>query len=212
MFRDLSSDQLKILADSAVQRELKPGEALYRQGDTASNCFVLLTGSIRFTVRLKGRNTTAGIAFADDLFGLEALRSRGRRPDTATAVGPADLIEIDRDSVKRLMAGNPEFQLELLDYLVDRLNEKSVHAVRTGHYDAEQRIAAYLINEADSGAHRGNRIDKSLSQADLADYLALTPETFCRKVSKFRRLGWIGGSGNEYVIKERDALRGLLDQ
>lgn len=53
----------------------------------------------------------------------------------------------------------------------------------------------------------GGAVHAGLSQAELADYLALTPETFCRKVSKFRQLGWISGNGNNYVVRRPEALR-----
>lgn len=212
VFRKLSRDQLEELAAAGVHRDLRPGEILYHQEDPASSCFVLLSGSMRFTTRLRRRNAISGVAHAYELFGLESLRNRRKRPETAVAVGAAGVLEIDSDFIKPFLVANPDFQLDLLEYVVEKLNEKSAHALRTGHYDAEQRIAAYLINQAADPAARRKTGRRSLSQADVADYLALTPETFCRKVSKFRRLGWVGGSGNEYVIKEREALLQLLDQ
>jgi CRP-like cAMP-binding protein len=83
---------------------------------------------------------------------------------------------------------------------------------RPGHYDAEQRLASYLIENCGDRSLSGCRQGVVVSQADLADYLALTPETLCRKVSKFRKLGWIGGRGNDYVIKKPAALQQLLEQ
>lgn len=211
VIKSLTSEQLKSLEGSSHRQELRSGDVLYRQGQPATSCFILLRGSIRFTVRLRRRNTIAGLAYTNDLFGLESLKSRRKRPETATAVGATAVLEVDSNLLKQFLRDNPDFQLAVLDYIVEKLNEKTAHAVQTGHYDAEQRIAAYLIDHAGE-TPPGQSANSTLSQADLADYLALTPETFCRKVSKFRRLGWIEGSGNEYIVKQRDALRELLDQ
>lgn len=212
VFRSLPADQLRKLTEFAAHRIVRPGDVLYRQGDPSSSCFVLLSGSVRLTVRLRGRNAIAGLAYGGELFGLESLRPRRKRPETTTATGATALLEFDSDLMKEILADNPDFQLRLLNYVVEKLNEKTVHALRTGHYDAEQRIAAYLIHQGGHAASGECESSKVLSQAELADYLALTPETFCRKVSKFRRLGWIGGNGNQYVIKHHDALRELLEQ
>jgi CRP/FNR family transcriptional regulator len=211
LFRGLPQDKIKQLAGAAAHRDLLPGERLYQQDDSATACFVLMQGSIRFSVRLGRKVTVAGLAFVNDVFGLEALRKRAKRPETAISMGRSALLEIDRDFLKQFLLENPDFQLSLLDYLVEKLDEKSAHALQTGHYDAEQRIAAYLIKQSRRAAS-ANRGRKMLSQADVAEYLALTPETFCRKVNKFRQLGWIEGSGNEYVVKKHEALRELLKQ
>lgn len=211
LFRTLAADPLAKLAGSAKYRSLRPRETLYEQGDSAAACFVLLTGTMQFSVRLGRQRVIAGLAFANDLFGLESLRSQGTRPETAVAGSRTDLLQLEASGLRRFLLEHPRFQLEVLNHVVSKLHEKAIHAVQTGHYDAEQKIAAYLINR-DNGSGRRERDAKSLSQAELADYLSLTPETFCRKLSKFRQLGWIGGRGNEYTVKRQDALQRLLDR
>lgn len=209
LFRGLSAGGLKRLAQAAVKRDIRPREALYEEGDPAASCFVLLGGAVQFNVRLGRQRVIAGLAFENDVFGLESLRPRSTRPDSATAARHAHILEFDTDTFRRFLIEHPRFQLELMGYVVSKLREKVTHAVQTGHYDAEQKIAAYLIN---GGSGPEARETRSLSQAELADYLSLTPETFCRKVSKFRQLGWIAGRGNEYTVKRRDALESLLER
>ena len=209
MFRGLSAGALNTLAQAAVKRDMRAREVLYEEGDSASSCFVLLAGTMQFNVRLGRQRVIASLAFENEVFGLESLRSPGTRPDSAMAACPAHALELDADTFRRFLLEHPRFQLELMSYMVSKLHEKVTHAVQTGHYDAEQKIAAYLINGG-SGTKAGKT--KSLSQAELADYLSLTPETFCRKVSKFRQLGWIAGRGNEYTVKRHDALQSLLER
>jgi len=211
LFRSLSADRLKDLLEGAGQRELRPREILYEQDDSASSCFVVLSGTMQFSVRLGQQRAIASLAFTDDVFGLEALRSRPVQLETAAAVCATQLLVIDASALERFLLDHPQFQLDLLDYVISKVHERTTHAVRTGHYDAEQKIAAYLISHSDEVSRQGQGAD-ALSQAELADYLALTPETFCRKVSKFRQLGWIAGRGNEYTVKRQDALRRLLDR
>jgi len=212
VFRNLPVEQLKNLATSAGRVAVQPRQVIYEQGDDANSSFIILRGGVQFSVSMGRRHATADLRFDDDIFGLEALQTKAKRPETAKAVSVGELLEIESSTLKRLFLDNPRCQLDLVNYLVSSLHEKTAHAVRNGHQDAEQRIAAFLIEQqSDRPPSNGSR-ETSLSQAELADYLALTPETFCRKVNKFRQLGWIGGRGNEYVIKRREALKELLDR
>jgi CRP-like cAMP-binding protein len=210
-FDTLPADQLARLAEAAAVRAIRAREVLYEQNDPAHSCFAILSGTLRFSVRLGRQQATSGLASAHDVFGLESLQLQARRPDTAIAGAPSEVAEIDAARLRELMLENPRFQFVLLNYVVLKLQEKSSHAVQTGHYDAEQRLASYLIEHCGDGL-RDFREGVVVSQADLADYLALTPETLCRKVGKFRKLGWIGGRGNDYVIKKPAALQQLLER
>jgi len=212
VFRNLPADQLKHLVASSGRIAVQPRQVIYEQGQDAGSSYVVLQGGVQFSVSIGRRHATAGLCFDHEVFGLEALQPRSRRAETAKAVSAGELLEIDNAVFKRLLLDNPRCQLDLLNHVVASLHEKTAHAVRNGHQDAEQRIAAYLIEQSgDRPPENGSR-DASLSQAELADYLALTPETFCRKVNKFRQLGWIGGRGNEYIIKREEALKELLNR
>lgn len=212
LFDALSASQLEKLAGAAGSRTIRSREILYEQGDPAQSCFVVLVGTLRFTITLRKRNATSGLATTNDIFGLECLQRGSMRLETAIAGGQAELLEMESGFFRGFVLENPRFQLQLLNDVVYRYHEKSSHAVHTGHYDAEQKLAAYLIENCGNTPARGCRQHAAISQADLADYLSLTPETLCRKVGKFRKLGWIGGRGNEYIIKRPAALRDLLEQ
>lgn len=212
LFDTLAADQLEKLAGVAAYRTIRSREVLYEQGEPALSCFAVLDGTLRFSVTLGKQKATSGLAAANDMFGLESLQDRGKRQETAIAGGPSHLLEIGGDFLRGFLLENPRFHFQLLNYVIARYHDKSTHAVHTGHYDAEQRLAAYLIDNCGGRPLRGCRQQANMSQADLADYLALTPETLSRKVSKFRKLGWIGGRGSEYVIKKPAALQGLLNQ
>lgn len=208
----LPAGQLRRLADQAVPRAMRSRETLYEQDEPAVSCFAVLAGTLRFSVRLGKQTATSGLMTVNDVFGLESLQRDGRRQETAIAGGPAEVLELGGEFFREFLLENPRFQFQLLNYVIAKYQETSCHAVHTGHYDAERRLAAYLIDNCHGRELRGRRNSATLSQADLADYLALTPETLCRKVSKFRKLGWIGGRGSEYVIKKPAALQNLLKE
>lgn len=211
VFRSLTTEQLNSLSAGTRRVDATARQMLYAQGDSAPTCLVVLNGIVQFRMDLGANKATADLAAENDIFGLESLRKSARRQDTALAAGVVELAEIEARVLKKILLDNPRCQLELLGYVVARLHQKAVQSVRNSHQDAERRIAAYLIDEAENRMPRHPEARTALSQAELADYLALTPETFCRKINKFRQLGLISGTGNEYVITRPGALRGLLE-
>jgi CRP/FNR family transcriptional regulator len=212
LFEELPEGQLENLGREAVRRSLRPREVLYEQGAEASSCFLVLDGTVRMSVQLGRQAATSGLAYANDIVGLEALLNRAPRQETAVAGTHVDLLEVRGRWLASFLVDNPAFLFELLRHVIAGLYDASSHAVQTGHYDAEQRIAAYLVDHCVVRRGEAREAPAAISQADLADYLALTPETLCRKVSKFRKLGWIGGRGNEFVVKQPGALQDLLEQ
>ncbi|MGA8262702.1 MAG: Crp/Fnr family transcriptional regulator [Arenicellales bacterium] len=211
LFGGLAADPVGRLAESMAYRRLHARQTLYQQDDPAHACYVVLTGTMQLSVKLGPQRVIAGLAYPNDLLGLESLRSGSTRPETAVAGSRVELLEIDADRMRGFLLEHPRLQLQLLNHVISKLREEVTHAVQTGHYDAEQKIAAYLISRENGSASKAGET-KSLSQAELADYLSLTPETFCRKVSKFRQLGWIDGRGNDYTVREHEALQRLLER
>lgn len=210
VFRSLSTEQLNSLSAATRRVDAVARQVLYEQGESASTCLVVLKGMVQFRMDLGVCTATADLAVEDDIFGLESLRKSAKRQESALAAGAVEVAEIEARALKKLLLDNPRCQLELLGYVVAKLHENSVQSVRNSHQDAEGRIAAFLIDEAGNRRPRRRSVRSALSQAELADYLALTPETFCRKINKFRQLGLISGSGNEYIITQPDALRDLI--
>jgi CRP-like cAMP-binding protein len=121
LFHELSAEQLRLLAFSAVHREIRVDEVLFREGDEAASGFIVASGEIVLS-RGEGKDKKV-LATCDGgcLIGEIALFIKTARPATATASRLTDVMEINRALVTRMLNEYPHVALRLRAALAERL-------------------------------------------------------------------------------------------
>lgn len=117
---DLPAEQLRLLAFSAVRLELTAGEVLFREGAKASSGFVVVSGGVGLTVG--DDHQVAAVCEAGSLVGEIALFIETRRPATARALEPTQLLEIERKVIMRMLNEYPHVALRVRETLAERLD------------------------------------------------------------------------------------------
>jgi CRP-like cAMP-binding protein len=121
LFQELNTVQVRLLAFSSVHRELTAGEALFHEGAEAFSGFVVANGEI---VLLRGEGEAkqkVATCEPGSLIGELALFAEMRRPATAIATRPTDVIEINRALMARMLNEFPELAIRLRAFLAGRL-------------------------------------------------------------------------------------------
>ena len=110
LFKDVEDHVLLALWPSFRERRLRKGDVLFRAGDPGEELYLIKDGSIVVSKPVTGRveqvlsRLGAGEAFGEmSLFGDERRRSA-----TCQAETDAALYSLDRDSLSRFIAGNPQ--------------------------------------------------------------------------------------------------------
>jgi CRP-like cAMP-binding protein len=113
-FEDLPGEVLSDLAGRVVLRNIRPGQAVTRQGDRATAFWVVRRGS--FAVETEDRETGDSEQLATlgrgDSFGEIGLLKNARRQATIRALTEGEVFEIDKGTFDRLLADPiraPEF-------------------------------------------------------------------------------------------------------
>ena len=123
LFAELPSEQLRLIAFSAVRLDLVPGQVLFRAGAKAGSGYVVSTGKIELTPGPeKGEKKDAMICEPGALIGEVALFIETRRPATATATTASQVIEIDRKLILRMLGEFPNLAVRMRAILADRLS------------------------------------------------------------------------------------------
>jgi CRP/FNR family cyclic AMP-dependent transcriptional regulator len=117
LFADLSKDELQELAKVTEDIEVQPGKALCREGEAASEFFVIIDGEVEVT-RDGQRIRTLG---SGDWFGEIALLEELRRTATVTATTPLRFFVLTRQSFWGMVNRSPEVERKLLRALAKRL-------------------------------------------------------------------------------------------
>jgi CRP-like cAMP-binding protein len=121
LFSELSTEQLRLLAFSAVRLELSPGQVLFREGATAGSGYVVAFGGIEMSIGQAGKRKVLMTCEQGSLIGELALFIETKRPATATAVVSSEVLDIDRKLVTRMLNEYPHVALRLRRTLASRL-------------------------------------------------------------------------------------------
>ena len=121
LFSELSTEQLRLLAFSAVRLELVGKQVLFREGrEGAVGLMSWRPAASSCRVGEAPRKVVA-ICEAGSLIGEIALFIETKRPATATAASASQVLEIDRKLVTRMLNEYPHVALRLRATLSERL-------------------------------------------------------------------------------------------
>lgn len=119
LFAELPTEQIRLLAFSAVRLDLAADQVLFREGARANSGFVVSSGGIRLTVGPRRRQVADCEAGA--LIGELALLIETKRPATATAMVASQVLELDRKLILRMLSEYPQVALKWRETMSERL-------------------------------------------------------------------------------------------
>jgi CRP-like cAMP-binding protein len=121
IFGALSSEHLRLLAFSAVRRELATDEVLFRAGEPAQSGFVVVSGEVVLVESDGGAEKVGATCEPGSLIGELALFIDTKRPAMARATRHAEVLEINRLLFSRMLNEYPHVAIRLRTLLSDRL-------------------------------------------------------------------------------------------
>jgi len=117
LFAECSKSELRELAMTADEIDLRDGHVLTKEGRPGREFFVLIDGAARVTQ--KGRKI-ADLG-AGDWFGEIALLTDAPRTATVTATSPVDVLVVTDRSFRRVVETMPSIALKVLASVGERL-------------------------------------------------------------------------------------------
>lgn len=121
IFGALGSEHLRLLAFSAVRRELATDEVLFEAGQTAQSGFVVVSGEVALVEAGGRKQKVEAICEPGSLIGELALFIDTKRPATAKATRHSEVLEINRLLFSRMLNEYPHLAIRLRALLSERL-------------------------------------------------------------------------------------------
>ncbi len=196
------------------QRVQRAGSHLFRVGDLFQSLYVVRSGSIKtYLTSEEGEEQILGFHQPGDIVGFDAI-ARGRHPCNAAALETSSVCTLSFDKLTKLCQGSPH----LLGRLVEMMSRETLRltdSLLLGRRSAEQRVASFLLVQAERQAERGyspTALTLAMSRTDIGKYLGLTVETVSRILTRFQDLGLLSKERNQIHINGLDALRQLTGE
>ncbi|MEE2757358.1 MAG: cyclic nucleotide-binding domain-containing protein [Myxococcota bacterium] len=122
---EFTDRELELLASVMHVRQYVGGEHVFRKGDRASACYIVLAGGIEVIVPgATDEGNTVATLTAGRMFGEIALVDGGlRSANCRAATGGAELCLLGRNEFDQIFNANNAFAFKLLDLIGERVVE-----------------------------------------------------------------------------------------
>ena len=186
---------------------------IFTEGDDSGAIYQVESGCIRLQKLCEnGRRCILSFCYPGDVFGLGA---HGPLDVDAEAVCTSRVSKLGKSKLARMMQGEPERAMMLLDAAYGGQDQVAEHVVIISYAHAEQKLAWFLLklNERLGQAIGDQRIvELPMMRADIADYLGMTFETVSREMTKLCDAGTISLHGLRRFTITRPAVLAALAQ
>ena len=175
-----------------ARRKVAAGQTLYRPGDKFQFIYAVRSGTFKSSLTLAGRGEqVTGFHMAGELMGLDGL-ANGVHASSATALEDTEVCAIQYSHLSELAANSGNMQMVLARLMSREIVREHSLMVLLGSMNAEERLAAFLLNLSQRLKARGyssSEFHLRMSRAEIGSYLGMKLETVSRTFSAFQQQG-----------------------
>jgi CRP-like cAMP-binding protein len=102
-------------------REYKDGDVIFQEGDISSVMYVIQEGRVKFSHSTDRGEITLATFGPGDIFGEVALFEEGVQGITATVMGDARILTVEKEKFFKTMTRDPSLAFNLLKAMSDRI-------------------------------------------------------------------------------------------
>lgn len=187
----------------------KQNAEIFAEGQPAEHLYKVVAGAARICRLMSdGRRHIGAFYLPGDVFGFEAgdLHSY-----CAEAVCDCTIRVVRKRRFLENAAEHPGAIAGLWEDTVRHLQRAHDHMFLLGRKNAQERIAAFLLDMADRLPNE-NGVELPMSRQDIADYLGLTIETVSRTLTQMERDRLLAMPvSRRIVLRNRSALVQMND-
>jgi CRP-like cAMP-binding protein len=120
------------------------GTVLFREGDRGEEMFIVQSGKIKISKKIRGVEKTLATLEKGEFFGEMAILNDKPRSATAETVEDSDMLVIDRKTFETMLRGNVEIAIRFIKRLADRLRETNEQMEALMIRDNTSRLVSIL--------------------------------------------------------------------
>lgn len=215
LFANMQDAELDRLLARATMRRVPMGEAVYEQGQKATQFFLLLHGRLKVTqVTPEGQQIIVRVVHPGDLFGFAQALQRNDYPGTPIAAAESLVICWPNEVWGSFVEQNPHLAVNAMCTIGQRLQEAHTRIREMSTQEVERRVAhavLRLIEQAGKREPDGVRIDFPLTRQDVAEMTGTTLHTVSRLFSAWESQGIVKGGRQKLLVRDAERLQALAD-
>ncbi|MBU1667119.1 Crp/Fnr family transcriptional regulator [bacterium] len=203
MFADLDTKFHKELQSSIHIKKFTKNSIVFYEGDESDYLYILLEGSVRlFKTSPKGTQVQIKRMNAPDTIGEYACFEKEPFPATCEFISDGVMGLLHFDKVYQYLE-NKEFALGLIRSLTGKVMLLSALVHKETILSSEAKVADLMLEKLS--------IFNRLKNNEIAAILNLTPETFSRILTKFKKESIITIENSKFKILNIEALHMIIE-
>jgi CRP/FNR family cyclic AMP-dependent transcriptional regulator len=202
-FRGFGPAALTKLAAAAEHFRLQRGDALFEEGDTAADAYIVKSGRIAIANRsVDGRESIVALMTEGDLFGEMALFDGQGRSTGARALEVSEVVRVPFSVLRSELEDDNQALWNVIALLVGRLRATDEALADSVFLDVTGRTAKRLLEIAGEQ----DEFVLPITQEELAGMIGASRERVNKAIAQFVRLGWLEQHERTYRITDRKRM------
>jgi CRP/FNR family transcriptional regulator len=195
IFQGLAPDDVQALAKEALRKKMKKGDAVFMQGETANEVFLIKGGRIKLTKVLEdGTELMLDLRKAGDFVGENMFSEEGEYPVSAVCMEDTLTCGFTRSQFEELVLNNPRVGLQVIKTLSERISWLTTRVGNLAVTNIEDRLYKVLCNvarEHGEQSPQGVMIQFPLTHEDLSFLIGTHRVTVTRAMKALKETGKI---------------------
>jgi len=211
-----SEAQARLL--SRYGRRFGAGTVLFRDGEPATEAFLLQDGRVRLLKQAGRMERSLRVVRPGDLFGESGLLRGSARSSTAVALDDVVAVAFDHATFEQVLATSPEVAGRVLNQLIRRMRDAEdqieILMLRDGQSKVVVALMKFAQQEQQAAQAAGERdapgqISLTLSPLELSAQVGLDVDTVKRIVAQLRESGHVRIQDERVEVPSLESLRDL---
>src|SRR5437588_1348820 len=193
-------------------REFPKGHILFREGEPGGEMFVVQSGKVNITKKVRDTEMILSTLGAGEFFGEMAILNNKPRSAGAAMADDGKLLVIDPKTFEAMIRGNVEIAVRLIKKLSDRLQEADEQIENLLLRDPNSRVVHHILQAA---TKRGKDTPQgklvAINLEELHGRMGLTKEEVQEAVSKTAKARIVAVVPEGIVVRDLAKMQKYLE-
>jgi len=171
---------------SRFGKKIPAGTVLFNEGDRGEEMYILQSGRVKISKRIRGVEKTLATLEKGEFFGEMAILNDKPRSASAETVEECEMLMIDRKTFDALIRGNAEIAVRFIKRLADRLRETNDQMESLMIKDNTSRLVSILAKHVRDNKKGGEFTMTVDDLAGVAGIEAAQARTILEKLASVR--------------------------